>query len=78
MESGFATLSDIAALIPPARTIQQMRDHLSSLLTGLWHPLWRKAVNKKPRPKVEPAKKSGAHTSVFRILEKHRRPTATG
>ena len=74
----FATPLDIAAMIPPARTIAQMRDHLSDLLTGLWHALWRKAVNKKPRPKVEPAKKSGAHTSVFRILEKHRRPTDTG
>ena len=74
----FATTLDITAMIPSTRTIEQMRNHLSDLLTGLWHPLWRKAVNKKPRPKVEPAKKSGAHTSVFRILEKHRRPPATG
>jgi hypothetical protein len=74
----FATPLDIAALIPPLRTIENMRAHLSNLLTGLWHPLWRKAVNKKPRPKVEPAKKSGAHTSVFRIQQKHRRPTASG
>jgi hypothetical protein len=74
----FATPLDLAALIPPTRTSEQMRDHLRRLLTGLWRPLWRKAVNKKPRPKVERAKKSGAHTSVFRILQKHRSSTASG
>ncbi len=74
----FATPLDIAALIPPTRTIEQLRTHLSGLLTGLWRPLWRTAVNKKLRPKVEPAKKSGSHTSVFRILEKHRPPTDSG
>jgi len=33
----------------------------------------RKAVNKKPRPKVKKAKCSGAHTSVHKVLEEERR-----
>lgn len=74
----FVTPAEIVALIPSAWTLAQMKAHLRSLLTGVWRTIWRKAVNKKPRRKVKPVKRSGAHTSVFRILEKHRRGTGSG
>ena len=39
----------------------------------MWTPRYRKAVNKKPRPKVKKAKGSGAHTSVHKVLEAERK-----
>src|SRR5271157_91954 len=47
--------------------------HLQILLGGVWTPRYRKAVNKKPRPKVKKAKGSGAHTSVHKVLEAERK-----
>jgi len=46
---------------------------LKNLLSGVWTPRYRKAINKKPRPKVKKAKGSGAHTSVHKVLEAERR-----
>jgi len=48
--------------------IKRLRD----LLSAVWTPRYRKAVNKKPRPKVKKAKCSGAHTSVHKVLEADR------
>jgi hypothetical protein len=45
---------------------------LRSLLARVWTPRYRKAKNKKPRPKVKKAKCSGAHTSVYKVLEADR------
>jgi Transposase DDE domain len=45
---------------------------LSQLLGGAWKERYRKAINKKPRPKVKKAKCSGAHTSVQKILDEER------
>ena len=47
--------------------------HLQILLGGVWTPRYRKAVNKKLRPKVKKAKGSGAHTSVHKVLEAERK-----
>ena len=46
---------------------------LEQLLGGAWKPRYRKAINKKARPKVQKAKGSGAHTSVQKILEEERK-----
>jgi hypothetical protein len=46
---------------------------LEALLGKAWTPRYRKAANKKPRPKVKKAKCSGAHTSVHKVLEEERR-----
>ena len=55
---------------------------MSILLSTVWTPRYRKAVNKKPRAKVEKAKESGAHTSVQKVLEASRKrrkdPTEDG
>jgi Transposase DDE domain len=58
-------------------TPEEVSRRLQILLGASWTPRYRKAVNKKPRPKVTKAKCSGAHTSVHKVLEaerKQRRP----
>lgn len=67
------TPPEVVSLIPSAWTREQITARLRQRLSNRWRPIWRKAVNKKPRPRVEPAKKSGAHTSVQRILETYQR-----
>jgi len=67
------TPAEVVALIPSAWTAETITARLRSRLTSQWRPIWRKAVNKKPRSKVTQAKQSGAHTSVQRILEKYHR-----
>jgi hypothetical protein len=51
----------------------QLISRLEALLSNVWTPRYRKAVNRKPRPKVKKAKCSGAHTSVHKVLEEERR-----
>jgi hypothetical protein len=46
---------------------------LERLLGGAWKPRYRKAINKKARPRVKKAKQSGAHTSVQKVLEAARK-----
>jgi hypothetical protein len=46
----------------------ELCQRLHILLDSLWTPRWRKAVNTKPRPKVARVKRSGAHTSMHRLL----------
>jgi hypothetical protein len=83
-------LTAVSVLIPPpmvvaayteARSQAELCRHLHALLASLWTPRWRKAVNTKPRPKVAKAKQSGAHTSMYRLLQaarpQHRTETAT-
>jgi hypothetical protein len=45
---------------------------LERLLGGAWKEHYRKAINKKERPKLKKAKGSGDHTSVEKILEAER------
>lgn len=51
---------------------EEISDRLRTLLSAVWTKRYRKAVNKKPRAKVETAKESGAHTSVHKVLEAER------
>jgi Transposase DDE domain len=55
----------------------ELCQRLRSLLVSVWTPRWRKAVNTKPRPKVAKAKRSGAHTSMHRLLHAARQPQRT-
>jgi hypothetical protein len=48
-------------------------EQVRNLLGGVWRPRYTKAINKKPRPKLETAKCSGAHTSVHKVLEQERK-----
>jgi len=48
---------------------EEVARRLQRLLGGAWKPRYRKAINKKARPKVKKAKQSGAHTSVQQVLE---------
>ena len=75
-------LTAVRVLLPPALvaaqyaeelTVEQLRQRLYRLLAPVWTPRWRKALNKKPRPKVPRAKQSGAHTSMHRLLAAARR-----
>jgi DDE family transposase len=50
---------------------------LHGLLASVWTPRWRKAVKTKPRPKVAKAKRSGAHTSMHRLLHAARQEHRT-
>jgi hypothetical protein len=63
---------EIGRCLPQAQTKEEMIALLHRGLRNRWDEGWRKAVNKRPRPKVAKAKNSGAHTSVHRLLEKQR------
>jgi hypothetical protein len=64
--------AEVVASIPAALSLAAVVARLRDLLSGAWKPEWRKSVNKKRRPQVPKAKQSGAHTSIHRVLEKHR------
>jgi hypothetical protein len=75
-------LTAVSVLVPPSMVVSAYTEELSqeelcqrlhTLLDSLWTPRWRKAVNTKPRPKVVKAKRSGAHTSMHRLLQTARR-----
>jgi hypothetical protein len=82
-------LTALTVLIPPAtvadwfaaeRSREELIAHMQLVLSRVWTPRYRKAVNKKRRPKVSKAKESGAHTSVHKVMEAERkkRSNATG
>jgi hypothetical protein len=55
---------------PPAPALRQ---RLAEWIGSRWTPRWLKAVNKNPRKKQPKARRSGAHTSVWRVLQAHQR-----
>jgi hypothetical protein len=59
-------------LIEPLGTPDSVRVFLKKRLEGLWTHAWKTARNKRPRRYGEKKKGSGAHTSVYRLLKKHR------
>ena len=70
-------LTAVSVLVPPPMVVAAYTEELSQeelcqrlhgLLDSVWTPRWRKAVNAKSRPKVAKAKRSGAHTSMHRLL----------
>lgn len=66
---------EVVACIPKQLTLAEVLERLRKLLSKVWTERWRKAVNRKPRPHAPQAKQSGAHTSVYRVLEKHKLAT---
>jgi hypothetical protein len=56
----------------PRPTAGRLRSTLAERIGGAWTRRWVKKVNKKPRPPSRKAKQSGAHTSVWRVLQAHR------
>ena len=68
------TTPQIAALIPPDRTATQVKSHLRRCLTQKVPPRWWKTGNKKPRANTKRASRSGAHTSVARLLKAADKP----
>jgi hypothetical protein len=62
----------LAELVTPPPTAQAAREYLEQRLTGLWEAGWKTARNKNPRTYGPKPKGSGAHTSVHRVLEKHK------
>lgn len=64
--------AEVAACLPQALTEGEAIARLQALLAQVWTPRWKKALNRKRRGQAVQAKKSGAHTSVHRVLEKHR------
>jgi hypothetical protein len=62
----------VAAFYAEELTVAQLRERLQGRLGAVWSERWRKAPAKKSRPHQKKAKKSGAHTSVHRLLENYR------
>jgi hypothetical protein len=63
---------EIVDAIPQSMSLTATIEHLRHLLQDVWKPRWTKSVNKKPRPHTEKVKKSGAHTSIHRVMEQHK------
>jgi hypothetical protein len=68
----------LAELVAPPQTAEAARAYLHQRLTGLWETGWKKARNKNPRSYGAKPKGSGAHTSVFRVLEEHKQDPKAG
>ena len=58
---------ELAHLIPVSKTAADLQESLKHWLSQPLPKLWRKTKNKRPRQKLPPAKKSGAHTSVAKL-----------
>lgn len=70
----WATLGDedftVRALADPPPA-ERLREDLAKWIGSKWTRLWLKQRNKGPRKPKEKAKQSGAHTSVWRVLNRH-------
>ncbi len=80
-ESVREELSALTLLTEPREAVQaitvvsspaEMVALLRSCLDGQWRAAWEKAAPSKSRPRKTKVRKSGAHTSVHRLLEKHK------
>lgn len=60
--------TQVAALIPVNRSVEALKQHLAQRLRVRIPTLWWKTTNKHTRKKTTPQKKSGAHTSVAKLL----------
>jgi len=52
--------------------------YMRKRLTGVWEAGWKKTRNKNPRTYGPKPKGSGAHTSVYRVLQKHKDDSLAG
>ena len=64
--------TSLAELVVAPQTAEAACTYLRERLSGLWEPNWKKARNKNPRRYAPKPKGSGAHTSVHRVLQKHK------
>ena len=62
----------LAEIVVPPQTAAAARAYLQERLGGLWEAGWKKARNKHPRTYGAKPKGSGAHTSVYRVLQQHK------
>lgn len=69
-----AALTELVEELP---TVKSMREYLRERLSGQWEAIWKKAKNKNPRKYGAKVKGSGAHTSVHRVLQKHKQAQKT-
>lgn len=70
--------ASLAEMIEPPQSAEAARAYLQERLTGLWEAGWKKARNKNPRTYGPKPKGSGAHTSVYRVLQKHKEDSKAG
>jgi hypothetical protein len=61
---------EITELFAPVPTAAGVRKQLTRLLAKVWTDLWIKAPSRKRQP--PPTKTKGQHTSVYRLLNRHR------
>jgi hypothetical protein len=59
-------------VLPREDRVEAVQARLRALLQTAWTPSWKKAKTSKPRKRQDPAKQSGAHTSVHKILQEAR------
>ena len=62
-----------AALFEPLPDGQTLHQRLGVLLAPVWTSRWLKAPPRKRKPPPPPTRSAGNHTSVYRLLEAHRR-----
>lgn len=68
----------LAEMMVPPTTAEAAVAYLRERLTGLWETAWKKARNKNPRTYGPKPKGSGAHTSVYRVLQEHKKQSKAG
>lgn len=68
----------LAELVVPPISSAAARVYLQQRLTGLWEVGWKKTRNKNPRRYTAKPKGSGAHTSVYRVLQRHKQNPEAG
>jgi hypothetical protein len=64
--------AELAPLIDGAGAPAEVARRLRALLSDSWRPRYRKARDAKPRRPRPQVKQSGAHTSVYRLQQKHK------
>jgi len=70
--------ASLAELVVPPPTATATRAYLHQRLARVWEPGWKKARNRQPRTYGPKPKGSGAHTSVFRVLQEHKQDPGAG
>jgi hypothetical protein len=63
----------VAALFEPVPDGRTLHKRLEHLLASVWTPRWLKAPSSKRKPPPQSTHSAGNHTSVYRLLEAHRR-----
>jgi hypothetical protein len=67
----------LAAAVTAPATAEARKNYLRDRLNGVWQKLWQKARNPNPRAYGAKRKGFGAHTSVYRVIQKHKQGLKT-